>query len=234
MPNSGIAIEDLDTRPDMAKYLEAKSLFYPDHASPRTAWQPVELIYDLEARDSPTEAWAQNIAALADDGKTILLWAGDARHGATVVEILKKLRLLPAESAAVPLEADWIGGWNFNTTHPVFSGLPAPVVFNQEYAGAFGYRGITEFPGTVIAGLINAPPQFAVTLGELPFRKGKVMVCALNLLPFLDKDPVADRIMAQLLNYAVTHTNVSADDLRRSVAGRTTGGGNQERVDTPR
>jgi hypothetical protein len=220
LPTSGIAIEDQDTSRDIAKYLEAKSLFYPDHASPQTAWQPVELIYDLEPDEFQAEEWAQRFAAVADSGKTILLWATDARPGQVVVEVLKKLGLLPAEAAAIPLGTDWLGGWNFDTPHPVFAGLPAPVVYNQEFSGAFGYWGITDFPGTLIAGLLNAPPQVAVTLGELPFRKGKVIVCALNLLPYLDKDPVADRIMAQLLDYAVSHANVSADDLRRAAAGR--------------
>jgi hypothetical protein len=55
----------------------------------------------------------------------------------------------------------------------------------------------------MIAGMLNAPPQLGVTLGELPFGKGKILVCSLNLLPYLDKDPVADRILAQMLNYAV-------------------------------
>ena len=220
LPNRGIAKEDEDSSRILTKYFEAKSLFYPDHVSPESAWQPVEAIYDLEPNYFPTEAWARKFAAMAQNGKTILLWATDTRHGAEVVEILKKLGLLPAEAAAIPLGTDWLGGWNFNTSHPIFAGLSAPAVFNQEFAGAFGYWGITEFPGTLIAGPINAPPEVAVTLGELPFRKGKVIVCALDLLPSLDKDPVADRIMAQLLNYAVTHANVSTDDLRRSAAGK--------------
>jgi hypothetical protein len=221
LPASGIFIEDEDSTRNLTKYFEAKSLFYPDHVSPESAWQPVEVIYDLEPNYFATEAWAQKFADMADNGKTILLWASDTRHGAEVVEILKKVGLLPAEAAAIPLGTDWLGGWNFNTSHPVFAGLPAPVVFNQEYSGAFGYWGVTQFPGILIAGLINAPPDVAVTLGELPFRKGKVIVCALNLLPSLDKDPVADRIMAQLLNYAVAHANVSSDHLRRAVAGVT-------------
>jgi hypothetical protein len=220
LPASGIVIEDEDSTRNLTKYFEAKSFYYPDHVSPESAWQPVEVIYDLEPDYFATEAWARKFADMAENGKTILLWASDTRHGAEVVEILKKLGLLPAEAAAIPLGTDWLGGWNFNTAHPVFAGLPAPVVFNQEFSGAFGYWGITEFPGTLIAGLINAPPEVAATLGELPFRKGKVIVCALNLLPSLDKDPVADRIMAQLLNYAVANANVSADDLRRAAAGR--------------
>jgi hypothetical protein len=81
--------------------------------------------------------------------------------------------------------------------------LPAPVIFDNYFASAYAYWGITNFPGKMIAGLLNAPPQLAVTLGELPFGKGKILVCSMNLLPYLDKDPVADRILAQMLNYAV-------------------------------
>jgi len=59
-----------------------------------------------------------------------------------------------------------------------------------------------------------------VTLGELPFGKGKILVCSLNLLPYLDKDPVADRILAQLLNYAVSTAGVSEEQLRHHDAGK--------------
>jgi hypothetical protein len=219
LPTSGVVLED-STR-TLGKYFEAKSLFYPDHASPQSAWQPVEMIYNPEPGGFEAEAWAsQTLTAVAEHGKVILLWASDSRHGETVVDILQKLKLLPPQATAVPLGLHWFGGWNFNTPHPVFAGLPAPVVFNEEFSGAFAYWGISEFPGTLIAGLINAPPQVAVTLGELQFGKGKVIVCALNLVPYLDKDPVADRILAQLLNYAVTRANVSADDLRRMAAGK--------------
>jgi hypothetical protein len=114
----------------------------------------------------------------------------------------------------------WFGGWEFDTPHPVFAGLPAPVVFGQEFAAAFAYWGIIDFPGKLIAGLINAPPQVAVTLGELPFGKSKIMVCSLDLLPYLDKDPVADRILAQLLTYAVNTASVSEEQLRRLDAGK--------------
>ena len=45
----------------------------------------------------------------------------------------------------------------------------------------------------MIAGLLTRRPQLAVTVGELPFGKGKILICSMNLLPYLDKDPVADR-----------------------------------------
>ncbi|MGD0007389.1 MAG: sugar-binding domain-containing protein [Terriglobia bacterium] len=222
LPSSGIVLED-PTR-TLAKYFEAKSLFYPDHASPQSAWQPVEMIYNPQSGGFEEGAWApETLTTVAEQGKTILLWATDSGHGQTIVGVLQKLKLLPDEATAVPLGLHWFGGWNFNTPHPVFAGLPAPVVFNQEFSAAFAYWGISEFPGTLVAGLINAPPQVAVTLGELPFRKGKIIVCALNLVPYLDKDPVADRILAQLLTYAVTRANVSADDLRHAVAGKIVG-----------
>jgi hypothetical protein len=46
------------------------------------------------------------------------------------------------------------------------------------------------------------------------------MVCSLDLLPYLDKDPVADRILAQLLSYAVNTASVSEEQLRRHDAGK--------------
>jgi hypothetical protein len=47
--------------------------------------------------------------------------------------------------------------------------------------------------------LLNAPSHPAVTLGELPFRKGQTIVCSMNLLPDLDRDGVSDRILAEKL-----------------------------------
>jgi hypothetical protein len=45
----------------------------------------------------------------------------------------------------------------------------------------------------------------------------------MDLFPYLDKDPVADRILAQLLNYAVNTANASEEGLRLEDAGKYAG-----------
>jgi hypothetical protein len=220
LPTAGIQL--LDPTGIVGKYFEAKSIFYPDQVSSSLDWQPVVMIYNPEKDNFAEGAWS--VSALTQtvsiEGRTVLFWASDAAHGKTVVDLLRKLRVLPEGSSVLPLGLHWFGGWEFDTPHPIFAGLPAPLVFGQDFSSAFAYWGITDFPGELIAGLINAPPQVAVTLGVLPFGKGKILICSLDLLPYLDKDPVADRILAQLLNYAVSTTNVSEEQLRRDAAGK--------------
>lgn len=220
LPATGILL--VDPAKMLGKHFEAKSIFYPNESSPSSPWQPLIVIYNPEGGDFNEAMWSEAILtqSVSKSGRTVLLWATDAAHGKTVCEVLQKLRLLPASSSVLPLGLHWFGGWEFDTPHPVFAGLPSPIVFGQQFAGAFAYWGITDFPGKLIAGLINAPPQVAVTLGELPFGKGRILVCSLNLLPYLDKDPVADRILAQLLTYAVKTADVSEEQLRQEDAGK--------------
>jgi hypothetical protein len=212
LPLSGIALEDPTF--SLGKYLEAKGIFYPDRSSPQSLWQPVRLMYN----NVPSVEHG-DLQLLSESGRTLLLWATDTRHGKAIVNLLQQLKLLSPEAEAVHLQPAWFGGWDFNTPHPILAGMPAPVIYDQDFAGSFAYWGISDFPGTLIAGHINAPPQTAATLGELKCGKSKIIICGLNLPPFLDKDPVATRIFAQMLNYAVSTANVSPAELRRKAAG---------------
>ena len=204
LPVTGIQLEDPTLT--LSKYFEAKTIFYPDLASPSHVWQPVLLLYNPEGNNFDSRYWSAS--GLTDEvsvrGRTAVLWATDSAHGETVTDLLRQLHVLPDDSQVLPLGLHWFGGWEFSTPHPIFAGLSAPVIFDNYFASAYAYWGITNFPGKMIAGMLNAPPQLAVTLGEMPFGKGKIIVCGMNLLPYLDKDPVADRILAQMLNYAVS------------------------------
>ena len=215
LPTTGIQLED-PTR-TLSKYFEAKTIFYPDLASPSHVWQPVLVVYNPEGGDFDSRYWSARglTEEVSERGRTALLWATDTTHGKTVTDVLQQLHVLPDDAQPLALGLHWFGGWEFNTPHPIFAGLPAPVIFDNYYSSAFGYWGITNFPGKMIAGMLNAPPQAAVTLGEIPFGKGRIIICSLNLLPYLDKDPVADRILAQMLNYAVDTAAFNQADLRK-------------------
>jgi hypothetical protein len=97
-----------------------------------------------------------------------------------------------------------LGAWEFCKKHPIFDGLPSPAVFNWEYGEVFAPWGIRNFPGQTIAGLCNAPPVMAATVGVIPCGKGKIIFCSLNLAHLLGKNPVADRLFAQLVEFAAS------------------------------
>jgi hypothetical protein len=139
------------------------------------------------------------------NGQANLIWLEyDMKFAEKVLGILKEQGVLPAnaEPLAYPKKA-WLGGWEFCKKHPVFEGLPNPAIFNWEYGEVFAPWGISNFPGQTIAGLCNAPPVMATTVGVMSYGKGKIIFCSLNLTPLLGKNPVADRIFAQLVRFAL-------------------------------
>ena len=125
LPATGLQVED--PTHTLGKYFEAKTIFYPGNLSPSESWQPVLLIYNPEGHDYDSSLWtAERLTReVAERGRTVLFWATDPAHGETVTEVLQELRLLPASAQVVPLNVDWWGGWEFNTPHPIFDGLPA-------------------------------------------------------------------------------------------------------------
>jgi hypothetical protein len=140
------------------------------------------------------------------EGRANLVWLEhDMKNAQQVLGILKEQNLLlpNAEPLAYPDKA-WLGGWEFCKKHPIFDGLPSPAVFNWEYGEVFAPWGIRNFPGQTIAGLCNAPPVMATTIGVIPCGKGKIIFCSLNLAHLLGKNPVADRLFAQLVKFAAS------------------------------
>jgi hypothetical protein len=139
------------------------------------------------------------------EGRGNLLWIErDMKAAASMLNIFKEQGILPADAnvVAYPRQA-WLGSWEFCKKHPVFDGLPNPAIFNWEYGEVYAPWGISNFPGQTIAGLCNAPPIMATTVGVMSYGRGKIIFCSLNLTPLLGKNPVADRLFAQLVRYAL-------------------------------
>lgn len=138
-------------------------------------------------------------------GQAHIVWLEyDMKSAEKVFGILKEQGVLPAnaEPLAYPRQA-WLGSWEFCKKHPIFEGLPNPAIFNWEYGEVYAPWGIKNFPGETIAGLCNAPPAMATTVGVINYGKGKIIFCSLNLTKLLGKNPAADRIFAQLVEFAM-------------------------------
>jgi hypothetical protein len=139
------------------------------------------------------------------NGQANIVWLEyDMKSAEKVLGILKEQGVLPAnaEPLAYPKQA-WLGSWEFCKKHPIFDGLPNPAIFNWEYGEVYAPWGIKNFPGQTIAGLCNAPPAMATTVGIINCGKGKIIFCSLNLAKLLGKNPVADRLFAQLVEFAL-------------------------------
>lgn len=100
--------------------------------------------------------------------------------------------------------------------HPIFDGLPAGCVldhtFYREVFSDHGWSG-QDAPAEAVAGAINTSSGYSsgLTVCVHPLGAGRFVLNALRIRENLGKDPVAERLLRNMLRYA-------AHDLKRPLA----------------
>ncbi len=135
------------------------------------------------------------------------------------------------EENALPLKAElhakWAtrGGWaaksHVVTAHPVFDGLPTNIIMHGVYENVHPVVSMSKQKGTYIAGMIgydhfpnnnimvrhyNGPGEvwWAADVLEANIGKGKMLMSTLRIIDFLEKDPVAEKLLYNMMNYAAS------------------------------
>ena len=114
------------------------------------------------------------------------------------------------------------GGWaaksHIVTKHPIFKGLPTEMIMHGVYENVHPDVAMAKQKGDYIAGLIGydhfpnkdnmlrhyiGPGEvwWAADVLETPFGKGKMLLSTLRIVEFLDKDPVAEKLLYNIINY---------------------------------
>ena len=97
--------------------------------------------------------------------------------------------------------------------HPIFEGLPAGCVldhtFYREILGAKAFAG-QDVPSEVVAGAINTCLGYSsgLSLAIYNLGEGRFTVNTLRILENLGTDPVAERLLRNMLNYAARHVDL--------------------------
>ncbi|WP_430814981.1 sugar-binding domain-containing protein [Carboxylicivirga sp. RSCT41] len=130
---------------------------------------------------------------------------------------------------ALPLNAEMLakwatrGGWaaktHIVTEHPVFNELPTNMIMHGVYENVHPVEAMSKQEGTYIAGMIgydhfpnhddmlrhyNGPGEvwWAADVLEANIGKGQMLMSTLRIIDFLDKDPVAEKLLYNMMNYA--------------------------------
>ena len=101
--------------------------------------------------------------------------------------------------------------------HPIFDGLPVDRMMGPIYENVWTQRTLLDVGGEVIVGTIGfhqRPPDimrrhyygpgdtwWGADMVNIPHGKGSMIVSQLRLLPNLGKDPVADKILFNLIRH---------------------------------
>ena len=112
----------------------------------------------------------------------------------------------------------WVGVGHVVKEHPVFEGLPSNGLMGQTYENVWAMKTLTGLDTQPVVGSVthdfypmkrNIPnylgPEAAwwgTDLGIIAQGEGRLILAALRLVDNLDKDPVADKILFNLIGFA--------------------------------
>jgi hypothetical protein len=136
-----------------------------------------------------------------------------ARRGATLIlfelpldtkGVSEKLGVFPIPiTVALPdgFTTQWI------RSHEITTGLPSNIVLDQRYAEVLPARFLEKPADEVVAGLLvnsfgDYRRRWLHSLVITPVEKGHIIICQLRLLDNLGEDPLADRLLMNLVRYA--------------------------------
>ena len=134
----------------------------------------------------------------------------------------KPLAFLPLAAKGSLINLDFVAGYYrgdaFAPRHPVFDGLPAGGVLDYTLyrniipQGGYGFAGM-DVPSDLIVGNLQLSYGYAsnIQMAAYNFGSGSFVINTLHIRECLGSDPVAERLLRNLLNYA-------ARDLDKPVA----------------
>ncbi len=164
-----------------------------------------------------------------DQNKTKLLQVLDhVNNGGTAIylnpvtirgnNVKEKSRFLPFELSVRNATGHWISVSHVVKPHPIFEGLPSGQLMGQEYQNVCAVRTITNLNETAmpVTGSLSwnigipetwnymGPTEawWGNDLAVVPYGKGKVIISMLRLTENVGKDPVADKILYNMIKWA--------------------------------
>jgi hypothetical protein len=120
--------------------------------------------------------------------------------------------VFPLELRSRTARGMWIPVGHYARKHPIFDGLPTDGFMGQPYQNVVGNNTITNLPGNPIAGSLSwdidrdyrGPTQWwhGTDLAVVQLGEGKMILSMLRIVENLGRDPVADRIIMNLIRFA--------------------------------
>jgi beta-galactosidase len=149
-----------------------------------------------------------------------------AREGATLValelppdtaEVSQRFGLFPAPLSVTSIDEQVLFTSEWIRKHAITDGLPVNRVMDQTYAEVLPRHFLQQSTGDVVAGAVGDAflTGWFQSLVVTPLGKGHLIVCQLELLDKLGRDPVADHLLLNLMRYA--YAIATLPELRPSV-----------------
>ena len=215
-----IAVVDFDNT--LSEFLKSKNINFVSFNENLDKNIPV-LVGKTSKKDKKYKEKVQELRTFAKKGGYVVFFEVLGKRVAGFERELKEI-----EAETLPLEAEmqqkWAtrGGWaaksHVVSKHQIFKGLPTEIIMHGVYENVHPEVSISKIKGDYIAGLIgydhfpnneimrrhfNGPGEvwWAADVLETQFGEGKMLLSTLRIIEFLDTDPVAEKLLYNIIDY---------------------------------
>ena len=122
--------------------------------------------------------------------------------------------VLPYDLKHRPANGLWIPVGHYGRKHQAFAGLPIDGFMSGPWRNVVARRTLLNLPGTAIGGCVSWDSHHdyraktecwhGTDLGTISHGKGTMILSTLNILQHLGKDPIADRMLGNLTDFATS------------------------------
>ena len=218
-PKTSLAIVDIDN--SLSKFFNAKGIVYEEFST-NTSKDKLVIVGKANKKEKNyKEKIAEVLDFVKSGGKAIFLEVDGKRVKGFGRELREISTNNPLEMEVLP---KWptLGGWaaksHITTKHPILKGLPTEQIMHGVYENVHPHTSLSKLEGDYIVGLIgydhfpnndvmirhyNGPGEvwWAADVLQKKVGEGKAVYSTLRILSFLGKDPVAEKILYNMINY---------------------------------
>jgi beta-galactosidase len=217
VPATKIAV--LDPYNELTPFLKEKGIDCIDFNKDISAGMPV-VVAANKANNPQLKAQFQDLEQFVKNGGTAVYLKALVRSSNPYWSAkLPSDEVLPINKDKKHALGLWVGVSHIVTDHPVFAGLPVNCMMGQEYENVWSPYVLKDMGGDLIVGSVSygfyaapdtdkqsymgpEPAFYGMDMGVVPHGEGRYILNTLRLLENLGTDPVADKILFNLIEWS--------------------------------
>lgn len=227
VPKAKIAI--LDNNNSLRPFLKSRGITYVEFGAETPKSLPVFVSKAFANRPQPRARFAELQKFVQQGGTAVYLetvqrWAQNPFWGGK----LPSEDVLPVDATVHRSVGLWICVSHIVTDHPVFNGLPTKSMMGQTYENVWAPQTLMGIDGELIVASVSHDwhqgekdaqnylgPDAAwcgMDLGIVAKGRGRYILSSMRIVENLGKDPVADRILLNLIRFAASQPTQLHED----------------------
>ncbi|VGO11991.1 Beta-galactosidase [Pontiella desulfatans] len=216
VPSAKIAV--LDSTDALTPFLKGRGIAFVEFDETTPKSMPVYVV-DNVANTKPLKATFRALENFVKQGGTAVYLQAMLRPGNIYWSgKLPSDEVLPIKKGKKHALGLWVGVSHIVTDHPVFAGLPVNTMMGQEYENVWSPYVLSDMGNDLIVGSVSygfyagdkthmqsyigpEPAFYGMDMGIVKHGDGRYVLSTLRLIENLGSDPVADKILFNLINW---------------------------------